>query len=117
MSEQMAAKNTDRELWREREGDYYADSVHATVGGGIGINCGGFVIVKTPRQWHALHKSLQELFMLLENGELVRNTTLDFRDDFHERMFKFVAILKRAQEHYSQPSVPAQGANRESKAD
>ena len=33
-------ENTDREIWREREGDYYADSIHVTEGGGIGINCG-----------------------------------------------------------------------------
>lgn len=25
-----ACKNTDREIYREREGDYYADSVHVT---------------------------------------------------------------------------------------
>lgn len=47
-------ENTDRELWREREGDYYADSVHVTRGGGIGINCGGTVYVMPLREWHAL---------------------------------------------------------------
>src|SRR5688572_30820417 len=46
-------KNTDRELWRERD-DYYADSIHVTEGGGIGINCGGTVIVKPLREWHKL---------------------------------------------------------------
>lgn len=46
--------NTDREIWREREGDAYADSVHVTEGGGIGINCGGMVYVKPVRAWHAL---------------------------------------------------------------
>ena len=54
MSEQRAYQNTDRELWREREGDYYADSVHVTQGGGLGIKCGGTVYVKSLRQWHAL---------------------------------------------------------------
>ncbi len=44
-------KNTDRELWREREGDYYADSIHVTEGGGIGINCGGYVMVRPLRAW------------------------------------------------------------------
>lgn len=34
-------QNTDKELWREREGDHYADSIHVTVTGCIGINCGG----------------------------------------------------------------------------
>jgi hypothetical protein len=49
-------KNTDREIWREREGDYYADSIHVTEGGGIGINCGGMVYVKPLREWHRLAK-------------------------------------------------------------
>jgi hypothetical protein len=48
------AKNTDRELWRERAGDFYADSIHVTAGGGIVINCGGHVIVRTLREWHKL---------------------------------------------------------------
>jgi len=51
------AKNTDREIWREREGDFYADSIHATEGGGIGIDCGGHVIVMPVRKWHALAKA------------------------------------------------------------
>jgi len=44
-------KNTDRELWRERDGDFYADSIHVTQSGGIGINCGGHVIVMPLREW------------------------------------------------------------------
>lgn len=48
------AENTDRELWREREGDYYADSIHVTKGGGIGMNVGGRVIVMPLKDWHAL---------------------------------------------------------------
>lgn len=45
--------NTDREIWREREGDYYADSIFVTEDGGIGLNCGGSVIVLPVRAWHA----------------------------------------------------------------
>jgi len=48
------AANTDHELWREVEGDYYSPSIHVTAGGGIGINVGGLVIVKTLREWHRL---------------------------------------------------------------
>lgn len=48
----FAVANTDRELWRERPGDYYADSIHVTEGGGIGINVGGLVIVRPLREWH-----------------------------------------------------------------
>lgn len=47
-----ALKNTDHELWRERDGDYYADSIHVTDYGSIGINCGGSVIVAPLRTWH-----------------------------------------------------------------
>jgi hypothetical protein len=54
MSNENCAENTDRELWRERPGDYYADSIHVTATGGIGINCGGHVIAMTLRNWHRL---------------------------------------------------------------
>jgi hypothetical protein len=49
-----AAMNTDRELWREREGDFYANSIHVTADGMIGINVGGFVYVKSLKRWHEL---------------------------------------------------------------
>jgi len=47
-----ACQNTDKEIWREVYGDYYADSIHVTEHGGIGINCGGHVIVAPVRKWH-----------------------------------------------------------------
>lgn len=47
-------QNTDRELWREVEGDYYAPSIHVTKDGGIGTNVGGHVVVMPLRDWHAL---------------------------------------------------------------
>lgn len=56
-----ACKNTDIELWREREGDYYCDSVHVTQSGGLGINHGGFVQVKSLAQWAEDSKELQRL--------------------------------------------------------
>jgi hypothetical protein len=46
--------NTDRELWREREGDFYADHIFITKNGSLGINCGGIVYVKPIRDWFAL---------------------------------------------------------------
>lgn len=55
-----AKKNTDRELWRERDGDFYADSIHVTAEGFIGINCGGYVIVKRVRDWHGLGLNARE---------------------------------------------------------
>lgn len=52
--EDGACENTDRELWRERFGDFYADSVHITKDGRLGINCGGTAIVKPLKTWHDL---------------------------------------------------------------
>lgn len=52
-----AAKNTDRELYRDPAAvglEYYAPSIHVTEGGGIGINVGGHVVVKPLSDWHAL---------------------------------------------------------------
>ena len=57
MSDQ-AYENTDRELWREGDPEssmsYYEPSIHVTADGGIGINVGGTVYVKTLREWHSL---------------------------------------------------------------
>lgn len=44
-------QNTDKEIWREKPGDYYSDSIHVTEQGGIGMNCGGHVIVMPIRKW------------------------------------------------------------------
>lgn len=54
--ESGCCQNTDRELWRDQSPfiqgrDYYADSIHVTQSGGIGINCGGHVIVAPLRSW------------------------------------------------------------------
>lgn len=65
------AKNTDREIWREREGDYYAHSIHVTEGGSIGLNCGGTVIVKPVREWHqqmAFAESKNNVCILLRDA-------------------------------------------------
>lgn len=53
-----AKMSTDRELWREREGDYYADSIHVTREGYIGINSGGFVQVKSVQTWASAMRDL-----------------------------------------------------------
>lgn len=53
MADTDACENTDRELWRERDGDAYADSIHVTKDGGIGMNVGGLVIVMPIFEWHA----------------------------------------------------------------
>lgn len=61
----VAYANTDRELWRDLEGnaapeagDYYAPSIHVTEQGAIGISVGGTVYVKTLREWHAIAEAV-----------------------------------------------------------
>ena len=57
MSDFDQAENTDTEIWRgpdEGGGDYYADSLHMTKEGLLGINCGGSVHVRAIREWHRL---------------------------------------------------------------
>ncbi len=52
--ERCASANGDQTIWREVAGDYYSPSIHVTPGGGIGINVGGMVHVRTLAEWHAL---------------------------------------------------------------
>lgn len=56
-----AATNTDREIYRETEGDFYADRIHVTKDGGIGINVGGTTHVKPLKDWHAQAARIAEL--------------------------------------------------------
>lgn len=58
---ELGAQNTDREIYREREGDFYADSIHVTASGGIGFNVGGFVQVKPLREWAQMAQRHQAL--------------------------------------------------------
>ncbi len=61
------AQNTDRELWRKVPGDYYSPSIHVTEGGGIGIDIGGFVIVKPVEWWHEMAKKHVKESVALSN--------------------------------------------------
>jgi hypothetical protein len=64
------ALNEDKEIWRKVEGDYYSPSIRVTKGGGIGINVGGYVIVKPVEDWHKLAHS--ELAPTLSEEELLK---------------------------------------------
>jgi len=57
-------KNTDKEIWRKIPGDYYSDSIHVTEGNGIGINCGGFVIVAQIETWHRWGEKMLSLRLI-----------------------------------------------------
>ena len=73
MSDRERKQNTDRELWRERENDFYADSIHVTQDGRIGMNVGGTVFVMPIKAWHdavRLAQSELEPVAWIWNGEL-----------------------------------------------
>lgn len=53
--------NTDREIWRGMGGDYYADSIFVTQGGGIGINHGGHVVVQPLSKWFGAVSEIETL--------------------------------------------------------
>lgn len=53
-------KNTDKEIYRETEGDFYSPSIHVTENGSIGICVGGTVIVKSMEGWHKSAEMLAE---------------------------------------------------------
>lgn len=72
MNENGIANNTDRELWREKSGDYYAHSIHVTEDGGIGINCGGHVIVMPLMNWHIL--AVQEQLRRQQEQAVISST-------------------------------------------
>lgn len=54
MSDDHQAENTDREIWRERPGDFYSDVIYVTQHGNIAIDCGGHVITLPLRKWFEL---------------------------------------------------------------
>jgi len=49
--ESIVLRNTNREIWRLIEDDYYSPSVFVTDGGGIGMQAGGTVFVMTVEEW------------------------------------------------------------------
>ena len=53
MSEESKA-NTDKEIWRKIEGDYYSPCIFETIDKQIGINVGGRVISMSIEKWHEL---------------------------------------------------------------
>ncbi|MFA5377609.1 MAG: hypothetical protein WC455_17800 [Dehalococcoidia bacterium] len=53
MIQERPCKNTDKEIWRRVQDDYYSPSIHVTKDGDIGINLGGNVLVAPLEDWHA----------------------------------------------------------------
>ena len=53
-NENIGCMNTDKNIWRKVEGDYYSPSIHVTQDGNIGIDVGGHVIVMPIEDWFLL---------------------------------------------------------------
>jgi len=62
-------QNTDKEIWREIEGEYYSPNIFVTEQGKIGINVGGYVYVQSVEKWH---KQADRIKMLEEECEALR---------------------------------------------
>lgn len=89
----QAVENTDRELWRERPGDYYSNSIHVTKEGLIGMDVGGTVVVLPVTAWHSMAKvamgltpkivsrDFPEEEVKAENTPLVDQATTAFQDE------------------------------------
>ena len=54
-------ENTDKEIWREIEGEYYCSKIFVTEQNAIGIDVGGHVYVKTVYEWHQQADRIAEL--------------------------------------------------------
>lgn len=54
-------ENTDKEIWREIEGEYYCPKIFVTEQNAIGIDVGGHVYVKTVYEWHQQADRIAEL--------------------------------------------------------
>ena len=50
----LSCINTDKNIWRKVERDYYSPSIHITQDGNIGINVGGHVIIMPIESWFLL---------------------------------------------------------------
>ena len=74
MTDNNAAKNTDIEIWRKVEDDYYSPSIHVTESGSIGINVDGSVIVAPVEEW----------FKAMEKEKLRRRPCQDVEEYYKE---------------------------------
>ena len=86
----QCAENTDREIYRGPNdgcGDFYADSLHITQEGALGIDCGGYVVVKPIRTWHGLAKA--HAAALEELARLRARLEIDFATDGNGKRVPF----------------------------
>jgi len=71
MDENQACENTDVEILRQHRAGFSEDTLHVTKDGALGINCGGYVIVKPIREWFRLATlEANFVFVMDENGHI-----------------------------------------------
>lgn len=104
MTDNIACENTDREIWRgpdEGDGDAYADSLHITSDGGLGINCGGSVQVKPIREWHRLADEVRRLREVLRHADIDLSVLLtEIADrDMAKSVRKTLDMMDEARSH------------------
>ena len=55
--EQPVENNNDKVIWKANKENFLSEEIIITETGGVGINCGGHVIVLPIRTWHELAKN------------------------------------------------------------
>lgn len=71
-------KNPPKEIWREKPGDFYSDSIEIYDDKPVmRIDCGGIVITQTVRLWHGESERLSEVGALLVEEKAAREEAED----------------------------------------
>lgn len=103
-----AIANTDRTLWRDED-----DSVFITQGGGLGINCGGHVIVKPLLAWHQQSATIARLEAERDEAERQRQTwvalhsTLEAENARHRELLRKSLVLLDSYQPFTADSFRA----------
>lgn len=106
MSDTEACENTDKEIWRgpdKGNGDAYADSIHVTRMGGISFNCGGHVIVRSPKSWHSLALRKPPQRYDITNDEMIE-VTQEWVDLVQKQMMAFGMARQAARKALYNPN-------------
>lgn len=98
MTSDQASANTDRELWRARDGDYYADSVHVTSDEAIGLQHGGWVVVKPVLAWLNLDQRVQRLTTMLAEVCVEYEDACEYKGEYFTKKHGDRELIAEARE-------------------
>ena len=93
-----ACENTDKEIWRKTESDYYSPSIHVTESGSIGINVGDYVIVAPVEEWHEAMRLIGSTEIRLGAKVLPKNS-VESRDKKKEGWGMEIHIVVHSRSH------------------